>query len=138
MKKSAGIVFTYQNKILLVHPSSAPWFNSYGFPKGLLEGNESIIEAAIRETQEEIGVVCDKSLLTTVDSIKYLKGTNCYKINYYCHVKLQSLSDIGLTTEIIPREQLQLSEVDWAGFLDLNEAKKRIFHRQIDLLKLLK
>ena len=34
--------------------------------------------------------------------------------------------------DIIPKEQLQLEEVDWAGFIGIEEAKSKIFWRFAD------
>ena len=49
-----------------------------------------------------------------------------YKTVYYwtCHIK--DLKEIGLTSEVVPRNQLQAAEVDWAGFVPANEIDKRI------------
>jgi tRNA nucleotidyltransferase (CCA-adding enzyme) len=61
MKISSGILFWRLNnknlEVLLVHPSGdynkdAKW----GIPKGIVEKYESIIQAAIREVKEEIGI----------------------------------------------------------------------------------
>jgi len=59
MKHSAGLLLFRKNplRVLLVHASGPsntqqPW----SLPKGHVEENESALEAAIRETQEECGV----------------------------------------------------------------------------------
>ena len=136
IKKSAGIVFIYNNKILLGHPTNHSWFNSYTIPKGHVEEGESIIQAAIRETKEEIGIILDESLTdeSTLNHISYLntKGKK-FKIVYYYVVRLDTIEN-----EIIPKEQLQLKEIDWAGFLTKEEAKDKIFWRFKELLDLLK
>jgi hypothetical protein len=54
------------------------------------------------------------------------KGTKIYKTTYYFICKIDNLSDIGLDKEVVPKSQLQLAEVDWAGFVDYKEAKKRL------------
>ena len=53
MKISAGIIIRYKDSILLCHPTNAPWKDSYSFPKGLVEDDEDLIDAAIRECFEE-------------------------------------------------------------------------------------
>ena len=54
---SSGIVVYHKDnnevKYLILHYEAGHW----DFPKGHIEGNEKLEEAAIRETKEEIGVV---------------------------------------------------------------------------------
>ena len=62
-KKSAGILlYRSQNKqiqVLLVHPGGPFWAKkdagSWSVPKGELNENENILDAAIREMEEETG-----------------------------------------------------------------------------------
>lgn len=56
MKESAGLVILYDNKILLAHPTGQRWYGTYSIPKGHIEEGEDRLDAAIRETQEEIGL----------------------------------------------------------------------------------
>jgi ADP-ribose pyrophosphatase YjhB (NUDIX family) len=55
MEISAGLLIIWENKILLAKPAKAVK-NMWGIPKGKLEPGESYLDAAIRETQEEIGI----------------------------------------------------------------------------------
>lgn len=127
---SAGILIIYNNKLLLIHPTNSSWHGSYGFPKGRLDNNESPIDAAIRETEEEIGITIPLSKLDKkAYSLSYSfnkNKTKIYKTTYYFICKIDDLSDIGLDKEVVPKNQLQLAEVDWAGFVDYKEAKKRL------------
>ena len=50
MTLKAGVILINKNKIALVYREN---LNDYTFPKGHLEENETIIECAIRETEEE-------------------------------------------------------------------------------------
>jgi 8-oxo-dGTP pyrophosphatase MutT (NUDIX family) len=138
MKQSAGIVIIYENKILLIHPSGGKgWYGSYSFPKGGLDKGETILQAALREVHEEIGIKLKKSQLDKkMHKIEYVsKGKKSwgkapkgqiYKTVYYwtCHIK--DLKEIGLTSEVVNKSQLQASEVDWAGFVPAKEISKRI------------
>ena len=56
MEISAGILVVQQNRILLAHPTNAPWYGTYTIPKGKIEVNENPLQAAIRETYEEVGI----------------------------------------------------------------------------------
>jgi len=138
MKKSAGIVFIYDNKILLVHPTNAPWYGIFGIPKGLVETGETLFDAAAREVKEEIGLdyyKLDKEKINReVKEIDYTdKKGKIYKRVYYYVVHLKSIEH-----EIIPKENLQLEEVDWAGFLNYEEASKKIFWRFNEILNYIK
>lgn len=54
IKKSGCIVFSKdKTKVALIYRD---FRNDYTFPKGHIENNESLIECAIRETEEEIKV----------------------------------------------------------------------------------
>ena len=135
MKISAGIVIIKDNKILLCHPTNASWNGKYSIPKGGLEKGESNINAAIRETSEEVGILITENMIDKEKEyfIDYNdKNGKIYKRVYYYIVKIDNLPDI------LPKEQLQIEEVDWAGFLDYETAKKKIFWRFNPILDLIK
>jgi len=130
MKISAGIIVRYKNKYLLCHPTNSAWFGTYSPPKGLLDDNEDIKDGAIREFFEETGILIKKELLKTEPiEIIYNKKKSVYKTAYIFELTINDLSDIGMTSDIIDRNQLQLSEIDWCGFVKRKEAHKRIFWR---------
>lgn len=126
---SCGTLIIYKNKVLLCHPTGNVDGN-YSPPKGFVDGNESYVDCAIRETFEEIGInITLKQLSLPVIEIPYNKGKKIYKKVYLFPIFISSLSEIGLDGEIVPKSQLQLNEVDWAGFLSKEEIKKKIFWR---------
>jgi ADP-ribose pyrophosphatase YjhB (NUDIX family) len=129
MVHSAGLAVIYKEKILLVHPKNARWTNSYSIPKGHLELGETSLEAAIRETKEEVGIEFHINTVPGPERelfyIKQKTGNPWKKLSYYV-VHIDTLEQIGLSSEIVPKEQLQAIEVDWAGFVPFEEAKKRM------------
>jgi len=135
MKISAGLVLTYDNKILLVHPTGSKWWGTYSIPKGgEEEDDDDILETAYRETNEEVGL--------NLDPINYKPQSEGY-INYKNKdgeiYKRVHFFIVPLDEEIIiNRNKLQKEEIDWAGFLDKKEAEKRIFWRFKPLLNFLK
>ena len=143
MKKSAGVIIILnKNKVLLCHPTNSRWFGTYSFPKGGIEKNESEIDAAIRELREESSVVVDKSQISNIKDpiiVDYVnkKGEKKYKQLYLYVVYINDISEIGLDSETIPTERLQMEEIDWCGFLPKQEAKSRIFHRVEHLLDMI-
>ena len=74
MKKSAGILmYKRENdkiKVLLCHPGGPYWegtnLHCWGIPKGELDGDERVIDTAIREFKEET------NLKVTKDGINFL------------------------------------------------------------------
>lgn len=129
MKTSSGVLITFNNKILLCHPTNASHINTYSPPKGLINEGENLIDAAIRECFEETSIKLDKSLIGDRVYVPYYKGNKIYKEVFLFKVKINSLSEIGLENLIIDKNKLQLNEVDWAGFIDKKSAENKIFHR---------
>jgi predicted NUDIX family NTP pyrophosphohydrolase len=119
----------------LAHTTSRGWFGSYGIPKGGIDKSESNLDAAIRETKEEVGITIPKNLIDKTEHT-FTVSTKKYgnKIVYYYVVQISNLSQIGLKDLKVPKKQLQLEEVDWAGFLDYREATKRIMKSQAVLI----
>jgi 8-oxo-dGTP pyrophosphatase MutT (NUDIX family) len=134
-KTSAGLAIIYDNKILLAHTTSRGWYGSYGIPKGGIDKGESKLDAAIRETREEVGITIPKNLIDKTEHT-FTVSTKKYgnKIVYYYIVQISNLSQIRLKDLKVPKKQLQLEEVDWAGFLDYREATKRIMKSQAVLI----
>lgn len=130
MEISAGLLIIKDNKILLCHPTNAPWKNTYSIPKGKVEKGESLSDTAIRETYEEVGIKIDKSKLDSEPHVIYYRSKNnkLYKKVYYFVVYDNNHSDI------ISSGNLQFREVDWAGFLDKDTAKEKIFWRFKEML----
>ena len=132
MEHSAGLLLIYNNKILLCHPTNAPWKGTYSIPKGKIEEGEDKIEAAIRETKEEVGILISKEMINPNDekTIEYRsKNGKLYKKVYYFPVYLNISFE-----EILPTSNLQIDEVDWAGFLDKSTASEKIFWRFASML----
>lgn len=134
MLESAGLVLIHNNKILLEHPTGAKWWGSYSFPKGHLEEGENALEAAFRETFEEIGLDFSQINIKPIAEgyIDYQSMLEqVYKRVWYFVIELPDTID--------PRDcKLQLDEVDWVGWVGKEEAQKRMFWRLKSVLQYLK
>jgi 8-oxo-dGTP pyrophosphatase MutT (NUDIX family) len=136
-KLSAGIAILWKDKVLLAHPKNASWFKTYTPPKGEVEPGEEWIDAAIRETFEETGISVEKSSLTEEPiQIPYINSNgNLYKIVVLFPFRISKLREIGISSEKVPIEQLQLSEIDDARFMSAEEFKERVLPRYYEPLK---
>lgn len=131
MNETAGIAVIYQDKILLVHPTNSKWMGSYSIPKGHIEKSESKKETAKREFYEETGIEI-KSKLGKPIELNYI---TIKKRLWFYLLRIESLDEIGLDAEVVPKNQLQLSEVDWCGFVSKKEAIKRINRNMLEIIK---
>ena len=81
MTYKGGIILINKNKIALVYRD---YYNDYSFPKGHLEENETLIECAIRETEEEIKrkvkLISEKEIY--IERYTTPKGEKC-ECHYY-------------------------------------------------------
>lgn len=135
-KKVAGVAIIYDNKILLVHPTNASWQKpTLGIPKGKVEDGEDVLTASLRELKEETGISLDASMLShephVVDIYDNIGNVKKQLIYFLCN--LDSLESIHMDKLTIDKKNLQLEEVDWAGFLGPAEAypKMAAFQRII-------
>ena len=130
---SAGLVIIQDGKILLAHPTNAGWMGTFSIPKGHVEEGEELIDAAIRETSEEVGIDIDKKDVVSGPHLadytdkrgKLFKRVYFYVVNPSQKIKKSDL-------------KLQKDEVDWAGFMSEDDAKKRILGRLHAVLKYVK
>ena len=131
---SAGIAIVYapadSNKkmILLVHPANSSWVKpTMGIPKGKMEDGESPEEAAFRETFEETGLkIRQDQVEPAIHTAEVWSGKKFMNNIFYLVCKIQNLSEIGLSELRIPKTQLQEAELDWAGFIDIDEAYAKV------------
>jgi 8-oxo-dGTP pyrophosphatase MutT (NUDIX family) len=133
---SAGLAIVCNKKILLMHTTGRADMHSYGIPKGGLEKSESNLQAAIRETQEESGIKVPKELIDKTE-YTFVVTSQRYKYNKvvtYFIVHLKNISQIGLKDIKVPKNQLQLKEVDIAEFFDYRESMDRIMKSQAPVI----
>jgi 8-oxo-dGTP pyrophosphatase MutT (NUDIX family) len=148
MKESAGIVIRLnKSKLLLCRPTNkelrlkSDTINKlWGPPKGGIDRGETTLEAAIRETREEIGIKIKKEQIKNQKPIvvSYAnKNGSIYKRVHLFIIDIDSVSQIGLDSEEVPQNLLQIEEIDKAYFMSKDEAKSKLFHRFTVLLDLI-
>lgn len=133
---TAGIAIVFEDKLLLVHPANGSWVRPLlGIPKGQIEAGEDLMEAAIRETFEETGILIKPEQLNpSVETVEiWNNGVYRNSLHYFvCRIK--SLDEIGLTELSVPKHQLQKEEIDWAGFIKVKEAYPKVSRYQLIIL----
>ena len=85
-----GIILQQDNRVLLIQRKNSDWMSGYwNFPGGLVEKDESLLQAAIREAREEIGVIISPQELTLIQVLHVRKGGTNTKdiIGFYFHAK---------------------------------------------------
>jgi len=153
-KRSSGVAFICRKRILLSHHTRASWFGTYSIVKGEIEGtenitareqiqgNETLMQAAVREFKEETGHELDDLLKQKIEYAFESQETsivveNAAKILTAAIVFLDGTEEIGILPPNIkyPKHQLQADEVDWVGFVDFEEARTRMAPYQLPILE---
>lgn len=132
MTESAGLLIIQNNKMLLAHPTKAPWYGTYTIPKGKVEEGETYVDTAIRETKEEVGIVIDKAELEdSYNTINYVdeNGRTYKKVHYFLVYPKEKI--------VLDKTKLDKKEVNWAGFVNKDDAMDRIFWRFADMINYL-
>lgn len=134
--RSAGLAIVWQGQVLLVHTTGRKFKTGYGIPKGGIDPGESELQAAIRETFEEIGI---KVPMASISPSSYTFAVTSHKYKYnkvvtYFIVEIDSLDQIGLKEPKVPKSQLQIDEVNDARFLDRKSAYAVTMKSQTELL----
>lgn len=132
-KESAGLVVIYKDSILLVHPTGSADVETYSIPKGKMEVGEQPEQAALREFQEETGLI---------PKVKLNPHTPYFTINtpvrnlHFFVLEIDSYADLGMNSAVVDKSKLQLKEVDWAGFVPFKEAYNKMSPYQLTILQL--
>lgn len=125
---SSGLVIIINSKILLVKPKGLEE-GFYSIPKGLVERNESILDAAIRETYEETGILITKDQIDKTPHIcNYVSSSGkITKRVYYFVVKIES-------HELIKQGDIDFLEIDSYNFYERQHAEKLIYWKMLSVL----
>ena len=138
---SAGLLMYHQKgqelKVFLVHPGG-PFFTKkddgyWGIPKGLVENDEEILQAALREFEEETGLKPEGDYLPL--------GTTTQKNNKIVHAwafKSDNSEQFDIVCNTFEMEwppnsgqKQQYPEVDRGEFFTVPEARKKVYSAQL-------
>lgn len=147
MKKSAGILL-FKNeeekiKVLLCHPGGPYWENthlhSWGIPKGELDNNEKVKEAAIREFKEETNL----DIKEDIDFLYSKKVSNNKLVTIFYKEQDLDLANCKSNTFSLewPKGSNIINEYpenDKYEWIEINNAYELIFKQQTIFLDKLK
>lgn len=142
--KSAGLLlFRYNGKILevlLVHPGGPYWAKkdegAWSIPKGEFEEGENPLNAAKRETQEELGIQIQGHFLS-LTPLKQKSGKLVYAWAVEADLDPGKVKSNKFEIEWPPKSgrKAAFPEVDRAEWLNLEEAKKKIIPGQLRFIE---
>ena len=137
VRRSAGLAIIYNNMILLARTAGRPGKKSWGIPKGGIEEGEDKIEAAIRETYEEIGIKVNRSMVNPTAREFFVNTKKWGYVKYitYFVVEIDDLSQIGLKDLEVPKKQLDTQEISKAIFMNYSDALEHIMISQSDMVR---
>ena len=98
---------------------------TYSIPKGHVREGEDLLQGAIRETREEVGITIDTKDIINGEpyfiDYKDKKGNLYKRVYYYVVNPEEPIHQSAITPD--------KSEIDWAGFILKDAAEARIFWR---------
>ncbi|HTI57829.1 NUDIX domain-containing protein [Mucilaginibacter sp.] len=143
-KQSAGILlFRFKNKqpeVFLVHPGG-PFFRNkddgaWSIPKGEFTDGEEALDAAVREFEEETGLVLTGEFIP-LDPVTQKGGKKVYAWAIAGDIDHETIVSNTFEIEWPPRsaKKQTFPEVDKAGWFDVETAKVKINAAQVEFLK---
>ena len=143
IKKSAGILLfrfvANAPEFLLVHPGGPFWVNkdsgSWSIPKGEFSDDENPLEAAKRETKEELGINVSGDFLN-LSPVRQKSGKTIYAWALQHDFDESQLVCNTFELEWPPKSgNMRLfPEVDRAEWFGIHQAKEKIISGQIPLI----
>jgi predicted NUDIX family NTP pyrophosphohydrolase len=137
---SAGLVLYRKrdgkHEVLLVHPGGPFWQKrddgAWSIPKGELAENETGIEVARREFQEELGVPAPEGELIALDTVRQAGGKVVQAWAVPGDLDVTRLTSNTFELEWPPgsRKMRQFPEVDRAAWFDLDAARRKLLPMQ--------
>jgi len=126
---TSGVVFIYGSYILLVRSTYGDW----SYPKGKVDDGEEIIDAAIREVSEEIGVIFPKEKLIKVPLMETKPSKRSKGLKHFWYYRyelnIDEFEEYFNSLYEIPKGNLQTKEIDKAVFVPKKVAKKLLGKR---------
>ena len=139
VQELSGFMIVVNNKLLLVKPKKFKGMeHKWSIPKGKVSGKK--FKSALRELEEETGIVLDKDVKDYIEKIKiyYKKSSQLKELTTY----IIRLNEEDLNVDVdnkweVSKEYLEEKEIYKAKFFTKKEALDKIEMGQMPLLKLM-
>ncbi len=118
VKAAGGKVFNVKNEVLFIYRE-----NKWDLPKGKIEKNETVEQAALREVEEETGVknlIIKKPIETTYHIFKR-KNKYQIKLTYWFEM------ETDFADELHPQLEEGITRVEWLNHKQTSEAMKNTY-----------
>jgi len=129
-KPCAGIVITNEkNEVLLVKRAIEPHFGKWDVPGGFLENGEELVDGAIREAKEELGVEIKPVEILTIFNDKYgYEEGDFYTFNVFLKCKIEK-GEIMLDAENSQFAWFSRESIPWdeLAFMNTEVAIKTLY-----------
>ncbi|MFA5352880.1 MAG: NUDIX domain-containing protein [Thermodesulfovibrionales bacterium] len=140
---SAGLLMYRRNgnsiQAFLIHPGG-PYFRNkdigvWSIPKGMIAPGEELLAAALREFEEETGIIPSGEYIP-LTPVRMSSGKVVHAWAFEGEADPDRVTSNTFTLEWPPRSGRlrEYPEVDRAGWFDLDEAEMRITRGQIPLI----
>lgn len=143
-KTSAGILFYHFQKnklqVLLLHPGGPYWAKkdtgAWSIPKGENGADEELLEAAIRETEEETGIKAQGKFIA-LTPLKQKSGKIIYAWALQGSFDILAIKSNTFEMEWPPKSgnKKLFPEIDKAAWFNVEEAKDKIIPGQIPFIR---
>ena len=131
MKKAGVFVIIDRTHVLIGHVTNAPQ-HIWSIPKGEQDSGEEIKTTAIRELEEESGIIVDKKHLTFIGSQEYAKNPNTILFGYTLFGKSLDVTKLKCKSKI---PNSDIPEIDGYKLVPIDELDKWVHEAQYKLLQ---
>ena len=118
-EKSCGCIILKNNKVLLIYERNAKY---WGFPKGHMECNETELETAKREVNEEVGLDIE------------INKNKRYELNYITNQGIHKTVVLYIATPKSDKITIQESEIEKVKWCDFREALDMLYFENLKKL----
>lgn len=120
MRLSCGIVIqNSKGEVFLAHVTGQP---QWDLPKGKMEEGETPLQAAVRETFEETGIVVNPKDLSEIGEFPYVKGKRLHLFQYLVCSGAINIHKCRCNSTYTSKHGVELLEMDDFNFFSKTRA----------------
>lgn len=118
---TCGVIVTDTRSYLICHPTMSKWWD---IPKGQMDPGETPVGTALRELQEETGIVVDPSAISYIGQYDYKK--NKQLILFYHQVDIMYNPSIMTCVTTFQRKGKTFPEMDQFQVVNRDQMLKKV------------